>query len=95
MGLQLRLLRQSVQVDTSKCTRLTNVWRVDLHWRSLLRLVIGLIRCEIEWEAKIETVYSCGTASRRIPFCRTTPRQLASCGKKEYDGMQYRLFGSS
>jgi hypothetical protein len=52
----LGLLRQSVQVVPSRGTRLVNVWRGDLHWRKLLRLVIGLIRCEIEWEAKIETV---------------------------------------
>jgi hypothetical protein len=48
-GHYLGLLRQAVQVAPSKGTRLANVWRVDFHWRRLLRLLLGLIRCEIEW----------------------------------------------
>jgi hypothetical protein len=77
------LLRQPVQVAPSTGTRLANVWQVDIHWRRLLRLVLGLIRCEIEREAKIETIYCSSTASRRMPSNRTTPRSLRSFGRKQ------------
>jgi hypothetical protein len=76
MGISWGLLRQSVQVAPCKGARLANVWRVDLYWRRLLRLVLGLIRCEIDWYAKIETNYCCSTASRRMPSSRTMPWQL-------------------
>jgi hypothetical protein len=75
-GHYLGLLRLAVQVAPSEGTRLANVWRVDFHWCRLLRLLLGLIRCEIEWYAKIETLYCRCTASRRMPSSRTTPWQV-------------------
>jgi hypothetical protein len=75
-GHYLGLLRQAVQVAPSKGTRLANVCRVDFHCGRLLWLLLGLIRCEIERQAKIETLYCCSTASRRMPSSRTTPWQL-------------------
>jgi hypothetical protein len=46
-GHYLGLLRQSFLVAPSKGTRLANVWRPDMHWRRLLRLVLERLNCGV------------------------------------------------
>jgi bisphosphoglycerate-dependent phosphoglycerate mutase len=53
--------------------------------------VKGLIRCEIEREAKIETIYCSSTASQRMPSSRTTPRNLRLFGRKQETKKQERM----